>query len=157
MRRFGCSTNPQTGDQPMTDATAAVSSLRRRMIDDMSVRNLSPATQRVLHPRGQKVQPVPRSVARSAWAGGCSRLSGLSRFAGRILGCAQPDGVRPSLLLWLEHRCLSRQRVPWGIGRSLSGDAGAAKQTRAILEPFFGCWRVTSPPIHTSRFRSRAS
>ena len=30
----------------MTDATAAVSPLRRRMIDDMSLRNLSPATQR---------------------------------------------------------------------------------------------------------------
>ncbi len=30
----------------MTDATAAASPLRRRMIDDMSVRNLSPATQR---------------------------------------------------------------------------------------------------------------
>ena len=30
----------------MTNATAAVSPLRRRMIDDMSLRNLSPATQR---------------------------------------------------------------------------------------------------------------
>lgn len=30
----------------MTDATTAVSPLRRRMIDDMSLRNLSPATQR---------------------------------------------------------------------------------------------------------------
>ncbi len=30
----------------MADATAAVSPLRRRMIDDMSLRNLSPATQR---------------------------------------------------------------------------------------------------------------
>ena len=30
----------------MTEATAAVSPLRRRMIDDMSLRNLSPATQR---------------------------------------------------------------------------------------------------------------
>ena len=30
----------------MTDVTAAVSPLRRRMIDDMSLRNLSPATQR---------------------------------------------------------------------------------------------------------------
>ena len=30
----------------MTVATAAVSPLRRRMIDDMSLRNLSPATQR---------------------------------------------------------------------------------------------------------------
>lgn len=41
----------------MTDATAAVSPLRRRMIDDMSLRNLSPATQRSLHSRGQAVQP----------------------------------------------------------------------------------------------------
>ena len=30
----------------MTEATVAVSPLRRRMIDDMSLRNLSPATQR---------------------------------------------------------------------------------------------------------------
>ena len=30
----------------MTDALKAVSPLRRRMIDDMSLRNLSPATQR---------------------------------------------------------------------------------------------------------------
>ena len=30
----------------MTKATIAVSPLRRRMIDDMSLRNLSPATQR---------------------------------------------------------------------------------------------------------------
>ena len=30
----------------MTDTSAAVSPLRRRMIDDMSLRNLSPATQR---------------------------------------------------------------------------------------------------------------
>ena len=30
----------------MTDATSAVSPLRRRMIDDMTLRNLSPATQR---------------------------------------------------------------------------------------------------------------
>jgi hypothetical protein len=30
----------------MTDATTVVSPLRRRMIDDMTLRNLSPATQR---------------------------------------------------------------------------------------------------------------
>lgn len=30
----------------MTDVTVTVSPLRRRMIDDMSLRNLSPATQR---------------------------------------------------------------------------------------------------------------
>ena len=34
----------------MTEATVAVSPLRRRMIDDMSLRNLSPATQRVVSP-----------------------------------------------------------------------------------------------------------
>ena len=32
----------------MTDALRAASPLRRRMIDDMSLRNLSPATQRYL-------------------------------------------------------------------------------------------------------------
>jgi integrase/recombinase XerD len=37
---------------------AEVSPLRRRMIEDMTVRNMSPATQRFLHQRGFKVQPV---------------------------------------------------------------------------------------------------
>src|SRR3954464_8807994 len=41
-RVSGCATTPVTGDPPMT----AVSPLRRRMIEDMTVRNLSPATQR---------------------------------------------------------------------------------------------------------------
>ncbi len=39
---FGCSPNPGTGDPPI----AELSPLRRRMIEDMTVRNLSPATQR---------------------------------------------------------------------------------------------------------------
>jgi hypothetical protein len=55
----------------MTDATAAVSPLRRRMIDDMSLRNLSPA---LLHPRGQAVQPFPWPVARSTWPGVSGRV-----------------------------------------------------------------------------------
>ena len=38
----------------MTDVTAAVSPLRRRMIDDMSLRNLSRHAA-ILHPRGQAV------------------------------------------------------------------------------------------------------
>ena len=41
----------------MTDATAAVSPLRRCMIDDMSLRNLSPATQRSYLDAVSKRQP----------------------------------------------------------------------------------------------------
>lgn len=44
----------------MADATSAVSPLRRRMIDDMTLRNLSPATQRsYLH----AVRPHDRGVS----------------------------------------------------------------------------------------------
>ena len=40
------SPTPDQETIPMANATAAVSPLRRRMTDDMSLRNLSPATQR---------------------------------------------------------------------------------------------------------------
>jgi hypothetical protein len=44
----------------MTDATAAASPLRRRMSDDMSLRNLSPATQRsYIHAVKRKRQILP--------------------------------------------------------------------------------------------------
>ncbi len=46
MGRLGVAVQPLTKRPSMTDISAAVSPLRRRMIDDMSLRNLSPATQR---------------------------------------------------------------------------------------------------------------
>jgi hypothetical protein len=46
---------------------ATTSPLRQRMIEDMTIRNLSQATQQsYLHLRGQKVQPAFWSIARSS-------------------------------------------------------------------------------------------
>lgn len=45
---------------------AELSPLRRRMIEDMTVRNLSPATQRSYINAVQEVQPLFRSVIGSA-------------------------------------------------------------------------------------------
>jgi len=42
----------------MADATSAVSPLRRRKIDDMTLRNLSPATWAILSSCRCQVQPV---------------------------------------------------------------------------------------------------
>jgi integrase/recombinase XerD len=53
---------------------AETSPLRRRMIEDMTVRNLSPA-----RACGGKVQPAFRLLAGSAGSGGRARLSGPSR------------------------------------------------------------------------------
>ena len=51
----------------MADATPAVSPLRRRMIDDMTLRNLSPATQRsYLHAVAKFSRHFNRSPDRAA-------------------------------------------------------------------------------------------
>jgi hypothetical protein len=42
---------------------AELSPLRRRMIEDMTIRNMSPATQRSYNQRGFEVQPVFRPLA----------------------------------------------------------------------------------------------
>ncbi len=44
----------------MTEAKPAMSALRRRMIDDMSLRNLSPATQRSYLHAVTKFRVVPQ-------------------------------------------------------------------------------------------------
>lgn len=55
----------------MADATSAVSPLRRRMIDDMTLRNLSPATQRsYLHAVAKFSRHCHRSPQTSALSSG---------------------------------------------------------------------------------------
>jgi hypothetical protein len=76
----------------MAEATTAVSPLRRRLIDDMSLRNLSPATQRsYLHP----VAKFSRYFGRSPDRLGLEdvRSSSLSGVAGHFLAGAEPDGL----------------------------------------------------------------
>ena len=77
---------------------AEISPLRRRMIEDMTVRNLSPATQQS-YPRGREVQPIFRPFTWPAGAGGRPRLPGASHFQRHILGVAQSDCLRAALFL----------------------------------------------------------
>jgi len=44
--------------EPTPFEMADLSPLRRRMIEDMTVRNLSPANAAILHQRGFEVQPL---------------------------------------------------------------------------------------------------
>ena len=71
----------------MTDATAAVSPLRRRMIDDMSLRNLSPATQRSYLDDVSKFSRYsgrPRSGSGSKTFGRFRSISLRREFPGRL-------------------------------------------------------------------------
>lgn len=84
----------------MTDALKAVSPLRRRMIDDMSLRNLSPATQRsYLHAVTKFSRYFGQSPDRLGLEDvGC--VPGSSGVAGHFVAGAEPDGMRLALLLW---------------------------------------------------------
>lgn len=77
----------------MTNATAAVSPLRRRMIDDMSLRNLSPATQRSYLRAGTKIS---RHFGRPPDHLGLEdvRAFQVHLVAGDLVASAQPDLVR---------------------------------------------------------------
>ena len=82
----------------MTEALKAVSPLRRRMIDDMSLRNLSPANQRsYLH----AVTKFSRYFGRSPDRLGLEdvRVPGSSGVAGHFVAGAEPDSMRLALLL----------------------------------------------------------
>ena len=70
---------------------AELSPLRRRMIEDMTVRNMSPATQRSYI---NAVSKFSRYFGRSP-----ERLD-LEDVRGHFLGEPQPDRLRPSVLLW---------------------------------------------------------
>ena len=83
---------------------AEMSPLRRRMIEDMTVRNLSPATQRCYVSRGGEVQPAFRLLAGPARAGGGQSLPSPSGRWRDLLAGAEPDRLRAAVLLWRDAR-----------------------------------------------------
>ena len=83
---------------------AEMSPLRRRMIEDMTVRNLSPATQRSYLSCGREVQPLFWPLAGSAGSGGRPRLPGASGVDRHFVAGAEPDGLRAAVLLWRDAR-----------------------------------------------------
>lgn len=96
----------------MVKATPAVSPLRHRMIDDMTLRNLSPATTRsYLH----AVSKFSRYFNRSPVQLGLELpgLPGLIGVARHFLARAQPEGLRLALFLW----CNAGQRGNSGADR----------------------------------------
>src|SRR5712672_2015092 len=77
---------------------ADLSPLRRRMIEDMTVRNLSPATQ-ILHQCGFEVQPLFRQISGSVGAGRCPRLPGASGLDRHLMAGAEPDRLCATVFL----------------------------------------------------------
>ena len=69
---------------------AEINSLRRRIIEDMSVRNLSPATSDPTS-HSLEVQLVFWPFPGSSGIGGCPRLPSASGFQGHFLGVAQAN------------------------------------------------------------------
>lgn len=69
--------------------------LPRRMIGDLTVHNLSQATQRSYIHAVSKFSRVFWLFPRSSGAGGCPGLSGVFGFERDFLGFAQRDRLRP--------------------------------------------------------------
>jgi hypothetical protein len=69
---------------------AEISPLRRRMIEDITVRNMSPATQRSYIQRGFEVQPVFWPLAGQVDAERRPCLPGSSGIDGHFVAGAEP-------------------------------------------------------------------
>src|SRR5438045_4345815 len=75
---------------------AEISPLRRRMIGDMMIRNLSPATQQSYL---YAVAKFSRHFGQPAWAGGGAGLPAALDCAAAIVGAYQSSSVRPAIFL----------------------------------------------------------
>ncbi len=70
-----------------------ISPLRRRMIEDMTIRNLSPATQRSYIHAVKRYSLLFRPFTRPARSGRCPDLSGAFGRQGHLLAGVEPDRV----------------------------------------------------------------
>jgi hypothetical protein len=87
---------------------AEMTPLRRRMIEDMRIRNLSPVTQRCyLHAVTSFSRHFNCSPDR-AGADGSTSLSGASRLDRCLMAGVQPNDQRPALLLRRDAQLASR-------------------------------------------------
>jgi hypothetical protein len=90
---------------------AEISPLCRRMIDDMMVRNLAPATQQPLSLCGGEVQPAFRPLAGPARSGGGSGLPAPPNRSAAFVVAHQSDSVRLAVLLRCHLRPDRRSRT----------------------------------------------
>ena len=102
---------------------AEVSPLRRRMIEDMTIRNLSPATQQSYT---YAVAKFSRHCGRSPDRLGLEDVRAYQlHLIAQQRSWSQPDSLRPALLLW---RHVGPQRCKRA-DRSCAGTATAASGT----------------------------
>ena len=134
---------------------AETSPLRRRMIEDMTVRNLSPATQRsYVH----AVSKFSRFFGRSpgdADAGGRAHLSGPPRVEGRGVGEPQPDGGGAAVLLWRHARDGGDPRADRLCPRAAAAAGGAERRRGGAVSR--GRAQPEGPRRADDRLRGRAA
>ena len=150
---------------------AEMSPLRRRMIEDMTVRNLSPATQRSYLHAVVEVQPLFWPLAGSAGPGGRARLPGSSGCDRHFVAGAEPDRLRAAVLLWRDARpgrdpgahplCAGAAQAAGGAerrrGRALSGSSAEPEEPHRADHGLCGrAARVGGGSPEGRRYRQRA-